>query len=100
MSNLFITTYGDAKEVALGDPVQRLVVSYTTSSVQSITLTSPTADRKTKLRVRLFSDADCFVTWGNDPTATDGTDSLPMGANNPEYFSIDSGDKVAVIERT
>ena len=100
MSNLYITTFGEAVEVAMGPPVQRKVLIYTTSSVQSDLLITPSAGRKITLRVRLFSDADCFVTWGDNPTATDGTDSLPMGANNPEYFSIDSGEKIAVVQRT
>ncbi len=98
MSNLYIAAFKDAKEVALGLPVLEEQVVYTTSSVQSTVL--PVQTPGIDYRVRIFSDADCFVTWGENPTATiDGTSGRPIGANNPEYFSIKNGHRLAVIER-
>jgi hypothetical protein len=98
MSSLFIAAFKDAKEVALGLPALEEVVSYTTSSVQSSVL--PVQNPGITYRVRIFSDADCFVTWGDDPTAlVDGTAGRPIGANNPEYFAIDNGQRLAVINR-
>lgn len=98
MSNLYIAAFKDAKEVALGLPALEEQVVYTTSSVQSTVL--PVQTPGIDYRVRIFSDADCFVTWGENPTATiDGTSGRPIGANNPEYFSIKNGHRLAVIER-
>ena len=98
MSNLYITAFKDAKEVALGLPALEEKVVYTSTSVQSSAL--PVQNPKITYRVRLFSDADCFVTWGDNPTALiDGTEGRPLGANNPEYFAIDNGQKIAVINR-
>lgn len=98
MSNLYIAAFKDAKEVALGLPALEEKVVYTTSSVQSTVL--PVQTPGIDYRVRIFSDADCFVTWGENPTATiDGTSGRPIGANNPEYFSIKNGHRLAVIER-
>ncbi len=51
--------------------------------------------------MRLVADAECWVHWGNDVTAlNDGTAGRMFGADNPEYFSIEAGQVVAVIERT
>ncbi len=98
MSNLFIAAFGDAKEVAFGSPIQEQVVSFTTPSVQSAVLTVHVPAKM--YRVRILADADCFVTWGDDPTALiDGTNGRPVGANNPEYFGIPSGQRLAVIQR-
>ena len=98
MSNLYIAAFKDAKEVALGLPELEEAVSYTTSSIQSTVL--PVQNPPITYRVRIFSDADCFVTWGDDPTAlVDGTEGRPIGANNPEYFAIQNGQRLAVINR-
>lgn len=98
MATLFITVWGDATQTLVGEPTQRMTVVVGAGSLQSdaITAGNNTAWR----RVRLFTDTDCFVTWGADPTATDGTDALPLGAENPEVFTIESGQKIAVIQRT
>lgn len=98
MSNLYIAAFKDAKEVALGLPELEEKVVYTSSSVQSTVL--PLQNPAIDYRVRIFSDADCFVTWGENPTATiSGASGRPIGANNPEYFSIKNGHRLAVIER-
>jgi hypothetical protein len=98
MSNLYIAAFKDAKEVALGLPSLEEVVSYTTPAQSSSEL--PVVNPPIDYRVRIFSDADCFVTWGENPTALqDGSEGRPIGANNPEYFSIKNGYKLSVIER-
>lgn len=97
MATLYITVWEDAAEVALGQPTQEMVVSIGATSTQSAVITG-TSNRHR--RMRLMADADCFVTWGEDPTAlADGTGGRPMGAENPEYFAINVGQKVAVIQR-
>ena len=93
MATLWITVFEHAGEVALGDPLQELTVTFTTST-QSAAITG--SDRKRK-RVRIFSDADCNVSWGANPTASGTT--IPMGAENPEYFDIEAGMEISVIER-
>lgn len=97
MATLQITVFEEAKEVAFGLPQQEIVVTVGVASAQSATIVG--SGRKVK-RCRLVSDTDCWVTWGENPTAlNDGTDGRMMGANNPEYFAIEAGWKVAVIER-
>jgi hypothetical protein len=46
--------------------------------------------------VRLASTVPCHVVVGSNPTATTGNLYLP--ANAPEYFLIDSGQKIAGIK--
>lgn len=98
MANLYIAAFKDAKEVALGEPALEEPVVISNASLQSNAM--PIQNPKIDYRVRILADVDCFVTWGEDPTATiDGTSGRPIGANNPEYFSIKQGHKIAVIER-
>ena len=97
MATLFFRVWGSAAEVALGDPIQEDVITIAAASAQSAVISGSGNKRK---RVRLFADANCFVTWGADPTAkNDGTDGMPMGSENPEYVDIQSEHKIAVIER-
>ena len=99
MATLFIAVFGDASQTLIGKPVQEMTVTITGTSALSAALTQ--GNNKVQRRVRLYADADCFVTWGEDPTAlNDGTEGRPLGADNPESFAIDTGDKIAVIERT
>lgn len=94
MATLSLHVWSDAKEVALGEVLQSMTVNIGGASAQSAAVTG-TARRHR--RVRFFADADCYVTWGDNPTA-DST-GLPLGAENPEYFDIEAGQKIAVIER-
>jgi hypothetical protein len=48
--------------------------------------------------VRLHTDAICSVEFGASPTA-DNT-NMRMGEGQTEYFSVNGGDKVAVITNT
>lgn len=96
MADLQITVFKDAGVVALGDPVSEQKVAIGGTSTPSTVLPGT----KVFLRVRLFAEADCYVTWAAVPVALqDGTEGRMLGAGNPEYFSIEAGDKIAVIER-
>ena len=96
MATLFITAFRQAGSTALGDPTQEEIVSIGAGSLQSNAIAGTRARRT----VRLYADADAFVTWGANPTAlTDGTAGRAIGADNPEYFSIAVGDIIAVINR-
>ena len=96
MATLFITAFRQAGSTALGDPTQEEVVDIGVASTNSNAITGDRAFRT----VRLYADADCFVTWGEDPTATiDGTSGRAVGADNPEYWHIPVGYIIAVIQR-
>lgn len=98
MAKLFIAVWGDASQTLIGKPIQEMTVDVGAGSLQSGVLTQ--GNNKVMRRVRIMADTDCFVTWGEDPTALgDGTEGRPMGAENPEVFGIETGWKIAVIER-
>ncbi len=99
MATLFAGVWNGAAETLVGEPIQEFAVTITGTSAQTVALTSHS--NEVLRQVRVFSDTDCFVTWGSDPTATnDGTSGRPLGAENPEVFGISSGAKLAVIART
>jgi len=98
MATLFYAVYEAAEQTALDVPLQEGKVTIGGTSLQSAVFTSDGRKRRT---VRLFADTDCFVTWGEDPTAVaDGTGGRPFGAENPEYISVEAGHRLAVIQRT
>ena len=47
--------------------------------------------------VRLVATSDCHVAIGDDPTAVAASSAL-LPASVPEYFEINAGQKVAVIQ--
>ena len=97
MATLFFTVWRTAEEVALGDPLQESTIDIAATTTQGVVITG---DNRQRNRVRVMADANCFVTWGEDPTATDdGLSGRPMGSENPEYFDIEAGHKIAVITR-
>ena len=99
MPTLQVTIWSAAAEVALG--VIELEEIITISGTSAVNATPCPGFRKIK-RMRLYSDTDCWVHWGSGtPVAkADGTQGRMLSADSPEYFSIRSGEKVAVIERT
>ena len=99
MATVFIGVWGGAGLALVGQPLQEMAVAISGTSAQSAAISGPS--KPTQRQVRLFTDTDCFVTWGANPTAlTDGTGGRALGAENPEVFTIDSGSLIAVIERT
>lgn len=97
MADLFFCVFEAAGAVALGDPIQESKVSITGSSLQSAAIVGENRKRR---RVRIHPDADCFVTWGANPEAqTDGSNGRPMPSGGTEYFDIEAGHKIAVIEK-
>lgn len=64
-------------------------------AITGVTAQSAAFNRFTKL-VRLHTDVVCSISiGGTNPAAT--TSSARLAANQTEYFSVDPGDKVAVI---
>ena len=97
MATLFFAVFAGAAEVAMGDPLQEDSVAI--GGASDVTVAIIGTDRKRR-RVRIFADADCFATWGETPVAkNDGTDGRPLAANVAEYFDIESGHQIAVIEK-
>lgn len=69
-----------------------------TSQVRTISGSSAQSAAITGTLVRVCSDVPCFIDFGTNPTAVaDGTDMF-LPALTPEYFVINSGDKVAAIQ--
>lgn len=102
MATLQYTSWFSAAEVAHGQPIQENVITVTNTSTQGEALSAPTGgEARHRLRVRIMSDTNCWVTWGSDPTAlATGLGGRMVGSGNPEYFDIEAGFKIAVIERT
>lgn len=64
-------------------------------TISGVSTQSAAFNRFTKL-VRLHTDVVCSISIGGaNPAAT--TSSARLAANQTEYFSVDPGDKVAVI---
>lgn len=95
MANVYLTVWHSAAEVALGDPVQ-----FTVSIIDGANSAAITGTGRKRRRVRLLADADCFVAYGESPTATDGTDSMPLGLDNPEYIDMESGHVLTAVTRS
>ena len=97
MATLFFRVFETAEATALGDPLEDIVVNIAATSTPSTVIPGSGKKRRT---VRFFADANCFVTWGLDPTAkNDGSDGEPLGSENPEYHDVEAGHKIAVIQR-
>ena len=94
MATLTATVYDSAAEVAMGYPLEELQVAVGGGSLQTDAITTSGMEVK---RVRLFTDTDCHVAFGDNPTATSA--NFPLGAENPEYVWVKAGDKIAVIAR-
>jgi hypothetical protein len=97
MADVYMTVWRTAGEVALGDAEQHL--SATIDGAKSAPVTPQHAEKKYRKRVRLFATAACWVKWGENPTATGATDSMALGAENPEYVDIESGHVLHAIAR-
>lgn len=97
MATLFFAVFSGAAEVAMGDPIQEDSVAIGGASTVSSAITGTGRKRR---RVRIFADVNCFATWGESPVAkNDGTDGRPLEASVVEYFDIEAGHQIAVIER-
>ncbi len=96
MATIGIPVFASAKEVLFEVPIQFESMTVDGTSRQSGEISG---SRQEIRHCRIFSDTDCFILWGTDPTAVDFSDSLPIGAENPEVIGVRAGDKIAVIQR-
>jgi len=101
MATLQYTVFFSATETGKGPVLNENVIAIGGASAQSPTVVDPTATPANQSRcVRLSADANCWVTWGANPTALDtGLGGRMIGTGNPEYFDILANHKIAVITR-
>lgn len=96
MSELQITVFDGAGPTALGPVLLEEKITVSATSAQT---TAMPGTRLSRI-VRVFSDVNIYLTWGVNPTAlTDGSDGRMIGADNPEYFQVPAGQKLAAITR-
>ena len=99
MADLYIAEYRTLGTSSRGTPQtppnppvaeQKLAIG--AGSVQSSAFSDGT------VLVRLHCDAVCSVAFGSNPTAT--SSNMRLAANQTEFFAVEPGAKVAVIENT
>jgi hypothetical protein len=80
----------DAMPCIQPNPAADVVLAVTGTSAQTAPLTA--------VLVRLVATVACHISVGSNPTAT--TSNLYLPAGTPEYFLIDSGQKIAAVKAT
>jgi hypothetical protein len=98
MATLQYTVWPDAKQVALGDVINENVITIGGASAQGGLIDSA-ASTGAHRYVRVAADADCWVTWGSDPTAVADTGGRMVFSGQPEYWYMEAGFKIACITR-
>lgn len=95
----YISTFEDARQVALDYPIATERVAVGAASAPSSAFTNPgaTASNPKPMIARIATDVDCQYIRGTAPTA-DGT-SEPLFAGQVEHVRLKNGDKFAVIEK-
>ena len=97
MATMQFTVWISAAEVAIGAVLQEGAVTISGTAAPSAVITG---EGRVKRRVRVMCDAKAWVHWGAGVTALDdGTAGRMMGAENPEYFDMEAGHIISVIER-
>ena len=91
---VYMTVWESASEVALGDPIQ-----FTSAAIGGANSAPISGSGRKRRRVRLYSDAACWVKYGESPTATGSTDSMALGADNPEYVDMEAAHVLTAIAR-
>ncbi len=94
MSKLYITEYPLFTDKTVFHAAQEPSIAEQAITMQAGSTQSAAFNAKTAL-VRVVSDADCSIAFGEDPSATVNKKFLP--AKSPEYFQVGFGQKVAVI---
>lgn len=88
MATLCIVEYSVVTGVGGGSVIQAAKVPpLATQKVSFTTATSSTRFQDSTTFIRVVSDADAYIEFGTDPTATSSSMLLPSGV--VEYFGID-----------
>src|SRR4051812_20408755 len=98
MASLYVTVFPDAQQTALGDIAQTLTIATISGSTQPTGKVSQIGSLGF-VRVRVFADGDCWLAMGTAPDATNAAARLPLGASNPEYFTVPHGHKFDAVTR-
>lgn len=105
MSTLYIEEYSNVAAVGtvIGPhkitgqaPSEPSIASQTVSIAASSTQSN--AFQASTLLIRVHADSICSIAIGANPTAV--TTQKRMAANQTEYFGVQSGHKLAVIQNT
>ena len=97
MSTLSITQFYSIAQVSSGSLLCPQTPFISTEDVNTTTTSAQSAVFSESCRfVRLVSDANLRVTFGVNPTAT--ATSMPLRADQPEYFAVTPGLRLAAIE--
>lgn len=100
MAKLYVTEFSNVLDL-VGGPIQIAatppIVDQTPVTIGVGSLSSAAFNAATRF-VRLHTDAVCSVAFGTLPTAT--ANNMRMAANQTEYFKVNAGDSVAVIQNS
>ena len=75
---------------ALGVNTEQTPISVGATAAQSAAFGSST------IVIRVVANTDCHIAFGSNPTATANSTFIPKGL--PEYFKVNSGEKLSVIQ--
>lgn len=95
MASIYITEYTGIRALAtpvVGNATSAQAVAIGAASAQSVALAATTT------LVRVFAGAKCTINIGANPTAT-ATNTIQLGEEQFDYFTVNPGEKIAVIER-
>lgn len=89
-----------SQTVAIGaGSIQSAAFSTGPMNTYSQALNTPITSPNNTTHIRLVGTADCWVSFGANPTAAiAGISSILLPAGIPEYFWVYPGEKVAVIQ--
>ena len=92
MTIMFQDDFGESAPIFTAAASQQLAVG--AASVQSAAFAARTS------AVMLFADEDCFVTFGDDPTALDDGSHMFLPANETRLVKVRGGEKLAAVRRS
>lgn len=97
MSKLSVTQFDSIARVSSGSLLCPQTPFISTEDVDTSATSSQSSAFAANCRfIRVVSDANLRITFGVDPTAT--ATSMPIRADQPEYFAVAPGLKLAAIE--
>ena len=94
MANVNVTVFDGAASTPVGDPEQ-----YLTAVIGGANSSAVLGSNRKRWTARFYAESDCWLKWGANPTATGASDSVALGADNPEYFNVEAGHVVTAITR-
>jgi hypothetical protein len=99
MPTLWFHTFDTASEAANGPVLQKGTINIGATATLGDMITGKSTGDKRNRTVRVFTDADCYIAWGDADTEANATD-VPIRSEDAEYFHLNEGDYISVIERS